>query len=248
MPDEFLIQVLEGKQSLPWKVVLFGTPGVGKSTLAAAAPAPFFIDLEGGLREIAAQKTQRLYSYDQFIAGLTFATKRDCKTVVIDSITALEEMLMPRAIEAYNSSVDKEKLRVDSFPKIPWGKGPDFLAVEWRKVMRLFERLQAFGKNVLMIGHDKIEAVKDPQYENYERVNMRVEKKSAAVIIEESDAVLFANIPRYVQEKEDGKGNIARASGERVIRCVESPSCVSKNRFRMPETIPMDAKLFELLK
>jgi hypothetical protein len=68
------------------------------------------------------------------------------------------------------------------------------------------------------------------------------------VITEESDAVLYASIPRYIHDKEDGKGKIAKAIGERIIRCVESPSCVSKNRFKMPETIPMDAKVFDLLK
>lgn len=248
MADEFLIQVLEGKQSLPWKVVLYGTSGIGKSTLASKAPAPFFLDLENGLREIDAPKTQLLTTYDQFIAGMKFAYESKYKTIIIDTITALEEILAPKAVEAHNSSVEKERLKVKSLAEIGWGKGSDFIAAEWRKMVLGFEKLQAAGKNVLLVGHDKVEAVKDPMYENYERLNMRVDKKSAYVITERSDAVLFAHVPRFVQDKEDGKGKIAKSSGERVIRCIESPSAVAKNRFQMPEVIPMDAKLFELLK
>lgn len=246
--DEFLIQVLEGKQNLPWKIAIYGIPGIGKSTLAAKAPKPFFLNLENGLKRVDCSKSQHLTTYEHFVAGLKFAAESDYETVVVDTITALEELLGPLAVGAYNSSVDKERLKVDHVSKIGWGKGGEFLAAEWRSVMRLLERLQALGKNILLLGHERIEPVKDPMYENHERLTMRVDKRSAEVIKEATDAVLFAHFPRFVQDKEDGKGKIAKSTGERLLRCIETPGCVAKNRYDLPDTIPMDANLFELLK
>ena len=44
------LKISSGKITRPVKTVIYGTEGVGKSTLAAQMPAPLFIDVEGGTK------------------------------------------------------------------------------------------------------------------------------------------------------------------------------------------------------
>ncbi|MFN6303913.1 MAG: AAA family ATPase, partial [Planctomycetota bacterium] len=47
-----LQQVQRGKAHLPPRILVYGTEGVGKSSLAATTPRPIFIQTEDGLGEI----------------------------------------------------------------------------------------------------------------------------------------------------------------------------------------------------
>jgi len=40
--------VVKGKQSKAWRILLYGTEGVGKSTFASQCPSPIFLGAEDG--------------------------------------------------------------------------------------------------------------------------------------------------------------------------------------------------------
>ena len=43
-----MLNIISGKLNRAQKVVIYGSEGIGKSTLAAQFPSPLFIDTEGG--------------------------------------------------------------------------------------------------------------------------------------------------------------------------------------------------------
>ncbi len=51
-----LQQVQRGRSHLPPRILVYGTEGVGKSSLAATTPKPIFIQTEDGLGEIDCDK------------------------------------------------------------------------------------------------------------------------------------------------------------------------------------------------
>ncbi|MCC7083536.1 MAG: AAA family ATPase, partial [Pirellulales bacterium] len=83
-----LAQIHKGKQPLPPRLVLYGTEGIGKSTFAASAPAPIFIQTEDGLAEIDCDKFPVAQTLDEVVAALTalHAESHEYQTVVIDSL------------------------------------------------------------------------------------------------------------------------------------------------------------------
>ncbi|MFY8072564.1 MAG: AAA family ATPase, partial [Pirellula sp.] len=49
-----------GKAHLPPRILVYGTEGVGKSSLAATTPKPIFIQTEDGLGEVDCDRFARL--------------------------------------------------------------------------------------------------------------------------------------------------------------------------------------------
>lgn len=227
-----------GTEPGPWSMLIYGTPGSGKSTLAAKAPGALVLDFEHGLRHIDTRKTDPIEDYDTFIEWLRFAYKDpDTKTVVLDGLGRCEAILIQKILTENN----KETLN-----DFGYGKGHLILVQEWRKVFGYLEKIKAAGKNILLIGHEQIQKFEDPATENYDRFSLQLEKKSGYYLISQVDAVLFARYEMAVKERE-GSINKKRAvgTGERKLHTEERPAWVAKNRFGLPEEIPMDESLFE---
>lgn len=233
--------ISKGKRmDAPWKILIYGTPGVGKSTLATYAPKPFFLDLENGLERVECEKTTAvLRTFAEVDSWLRWLYTSDYQTIVIDTADEME------AILARKLCVDHNKESIEDFG---YGKGQVLLGLEWRKVIDVLNRFTAAGKNVILVGHERIEKVEDPTSENYDRFQLNLHKKTAPIVTAKMDAVLFARGEMILHER---KGSIekkrATGTGSRVLHCLEAPCWVAKNRFGLPERMEMNPNLFNLI-
>lgn len=66
-----LEQIQSGKSSSPPRLLIYGTEGIGKSTIAANAPNPIFIQTEDGLGEIDCHKFPLATKLEEVFAALT---------------------------------------------------------------------------------------------------------------------------------------------------------------------------------
>lgn len=232
------LKIIRGRTPGAWKVLIYGTPGAGKSTLATHAPKPFFLDFENGLRYIDCDRSDRITSYNQIKPWVETALAEGYKSIIFDTLDALEELLTKKVCETHG------KPTLNDFG---YGKGFDLLVNEWLRILDVANWLQDKGINVLFVGHEKIEKFEDPSSENYDRFLVKIHKKSAATVTARMDAVLFCRIESVIKDKNDGRGVRAVGTGKRVIHTVEAPCWVAKNRFSLPATIPMSPNLFKLI-
>src|SRR5262249_41553433 len=107
------------------------------------------------------------------------------------------------------------------------------------------------GMVVLCIAHAKVEKFEDPEAAAYDRYSPRLNKHACGLVCEWADAVLFATRKIRVQSEDAGfnrKRGVAFArgkeGGERVIRTIGGPSCVAKNRYSLPEELPLSWPAF----
>jgi len=218
-----LMEILKGRSPLPWRVLLYATPGWGKSTLATFTDKPLFLDVENGLSRIDCERTPHLKTFQDFEAALRFAYKSDYKTIVIDTLGALEDLLMKKIVEDFG---------IESLGDMNFGKGYEKLHVEWLNVLKALETFQENEKNVLLIGHDQIERFQDPTEDDYDRYSPKVHKKAANSIISRMDAVIFGKWETYLKEKSGDKTKKrALGTGRRVLHTAEEPAFIAKNRF-----------------
>src|SRR5262245_39990487 len=236
-----------GRTPKPPRLLIYGTEGIGKSTFAAGAPKPVFIQTEDGLDEIACDKFPLAKSFDDVIAALSelHAEKHDFETVVIDSADWLEHLTWDRVCrDACATSIEK----VDG----GYGKGYVQALTLWREVLSHLNTLRdARGMAVLLIAHSKVEKFEDPEALPYDRYSPRLNKHAAALICEWADAVLFATRKIRTQTEDAGfsrKRTIAHAigkdGGERILRCVGCPSCIAKNRYGIVQDLPLSWAAF----
>ena len=73
----FDLQSIERSSQLPPRVVLYGVPGIGKTTFAAQMPAPIFLPVEDGLGQLEVDTFTRPSSYTDVIEAISTLIQQD---------------------------------------------------------------------------------------------------------------------------------------------------------------------------
>lgn len=238
-----LQQIQTGRAPMPPRIMVYGTEGIGKSTIASCAPKPIFVQTEDGLSEIDCHKFPLARSLDDVHAALNdlFVEQHDYQTVIIDSLDWLERMIWDVLCKQYGvASIEK----VDG----GYGKGYIHSMTHWRKVVdQLAQLREQRNMMVVLVAHAKVERFEDPEEAAYDRYSPRLNKHAGALISEWCDAVLFAT-RKIVTKTETGAFNrirtkatpVGKDGGERILRCIGGPSCIAKNRYGLSAELPLD--------
>ena len=233
-----LENIQTGRENKPPRIMVYGQEGVGKSTLGASAPDPIFIQTEDGLGEIDTCKFPLAGTLSDVLAELTALRdeEHNFRTVVVDSLDWLERLIFDEVCKEFG---------VRSIEKADGGFGKGYVdaLVHWRKVLALLDDLRnKRGMMVILLAHAKVERFEDPENIAYDRYAPRLHKHAASLISEWVDAVLFAAKRLRVSKDGDSRAiaaPIGADGGERILRTNGSPACLAKNRFSLPNEIPL---------
>ena len=211
--------------SKPPRLLLYGTPAIGKTTFASQAPAPIFLQLEDGAGALDIEVMGGVTDYATTIEGLAWLASEQhrYRTVVIDSLSALELLVMEDVNKTYTDG------------QLAYGKDKAYIVTRWRRVMAALEVLRTECKMcVIIIGHSQIAKLTPPDAEAYDRYDLKLSKEAAALWTEWADLVLFAKKQTMTK---DGK---VIDSGERVAVFGNHASHLAKSRFPLPEQLPLN--------
>lgn len=228
------MKIVRGKKIQPRRVLLYGTHGIGKSSWAAQAPDVLFLNLEDGLNDIDAAKTEHLASLDFVVEALTFLAtqKHDFKWLAIDTVDWLEALVHQDVAD---------KAGKPCIGDIKFGEGYRSAQAYWDKLLTQLDWLRTErGMGIILLAHASIEKFRDPFGDSYDRYRPALHETASATLQEWCDEVLFANYRVNIVKEDEGFGKkraIAGGSGQRLIRCAETPAAMAKNRLTMPDTI-----------
>lgn len=214
-----------------------GDAGVGKTTLASTFPKPIFIRAEDGMQSIPADQMPDAFPviskvddiWEQFKALISEEHKY--KTVVIDSVTALERLFIHYVVDN-----DPKKPKSINQAMGGYGAGLSAVASMHQRVLKASKLLVDKGMNVVFIAHADTETIELPDEEPYMRYNLRLGKKSVAPYTDDVDLVAFIKLETFI-EGEEGKKSRAKSSGERIIVSYATAANISKNRFGINEDL-----------
>jgi len=221
------------------RVLVYGVEGIGKSTFAAGAPSPVFIQTEDGLGSLAVDHFPVATKVSDVLDAIStlFDGGHDFKTVVIDSLDWLETLIW-RDIEAKYDAKD-----------LAYGKGAMIAADKWREILDGLTALRNDrGMAVILIAHTEIKRFDSPETEPYDRYQPKLQARSSALVREWCDAVLFANYKTLIKKDDVGfNKTVSRGitNGERLLFTSERPAYMAKNRYSLPESIPLSWEAFE---
>lgn len=232
--------ITKGREAQPPRIMIYGSEGVGKSTFAALAPNPVFVQTEDGLSEIDCSKFPLAKSFDDVVLQLQAVRdeQHDYGTVVIDSLDWLERLVWDRVCADYGvKSVEK----ADG----GYGKGYVHALTYWRQIVSLLNDIRARkGMAVILIAHAAVERFEDPEHAAYDRYTPRLHKKACSLVCEWVDAVLFASRRMRVDSTTGKAAPVGADGGERILRTNGSPACIAKNRFGLPTELPLSWSAF----
>lgn len=234
-----IASISTGKQVKPPRIVLFGVEGIGKSTFAAGAPNPIFINMEDGLGSIDTASFPLATSSADVMKAIStlYNEEHDFQTVVLDSADWLECVLQDEINAKY------------SVQDLSYGKGALILADKWREVLAGLDALRN-GRNmsVIMLAHSEIKRFEAPESDPYDRYVLKLQTRSSAVVREWCDALLFAN-QKTIIKRTEGKGFSGDhvrgiSTGQRVMFTSEMPAYQAKNRYSLPAELPLSWEAF----
>lgn len=236
-------EVIYQEHELPLLLLIYGVDGIGKTTFALRFPKPIFMGPEKGIprefrrgpNKVPALKKPE--TFKQLVGQLDklLAEEHEFRTLVIDSLDWIEPLL-------WDQLCDDNHWKNIEDPG--YGKGFTIALKTWSDMIHRVNRLrEERGMNVILIAHYQAKNAKDPQNQTeYDRYQLKLNDKAAALWREFVDAVLFANY-EVLTHKEKGKVR-AMGDGARFLYTERRPGFDAKNRFGLPFQIPLDFDAF----
>ena len=228
-----LSSIKRGQDIRPPRIFIYGVEGIGKTTFAAGAPAPIFIQTEDGQGALDVARFPMAHSVDNVRAALTtlYTEPHEFQTVVLDSADWLEQ-IVAREVETKHEAKD-----------LAYGKGALKQAEIWQELLAGFNALRNDrNMSVILIGHSQVKRFDSPETEPYDRYTPKLQERSNALVREWADAVLFANYRTLIKKDDVGfNKQVTRGigTGERLLFTAERPAYMAKNRYAFPESLPL---------
>lgn len=226
--------MFEQRKPRPPVVTILGDAGMGKTSLACTFTSPVVIRAEDGLQSVknAPPSGELIDTPEQLWQQLKYLVveKHDFKTVIIDSVTALDRIFIENII-----ATDPKKPRSINQALGGYGAGISALASMHMRIRKASELLTARGMTVVFIAHAETKKVEPPDGEPYTKYSLRLHEKSIAHYTDDVDVVAFLRLQAFVTGDEDKKRAIS--DGTRELICYATAANVSKNRYGISESL-----------
>lgn len=229
------MELIKQKTITAPKLLIYGGPGVGKSTLASQLPLPLFLDIEGGLNYMDVARTPVINDPDTFynyIVELLKTPAGEYKTIVIDSIDWLVRKFAEKIAkvgyteegEKVQGMVQLDKTLSNNLMEANggYGKAKEELENHIRsKLIPALNKLNQKGYGIVLIAHAYVTGVLDDDGMSIEKVMPKIDpptigKKpiAAPAFIEWVDNVFF----------------LKKVNGEYILQVESDNYATAKNR------------------
>lgn len=194
--------IKKGAKREPRKVIIYGPPKTGKSTLCSSAPNSLLIPSEDRVSHIQGDKTEVVTSYDEVLSIFDYILegKHSYKRIILDTLDEFEPLLH-KAICAKNGW---KSLVEDSNKETNFQKGLMYHAVNgWRNFLHNCDqvRLQA-GVDIIFVAHAQTLKINPPDHDAYDKWSLKIDKWAIPILEGWADIIGFYDREIWVNKSE----------------------------------------------
>jgi hypothetical protein len=231
-----------GATPRPPRLLIYGPHKIGKSTFAAQAPNPIFIQIEDGLDALDTSAFPQALDWETVVAQIgSLATEQhEFNTLVVDSLDWLERLIWAHVCtQAGHKSIED----------FGYGKGYIAAVDVWKLFLEMINHLRdKRGMAVIMLAHAEIKRFDAPdKAASYDRYQPKLHAKAGALVSEAVDVIGFANYQVSIVKEEQGFNKeraVGKGTGMRRLFFEERPSHIAGNRYRLPAEIEFSWSAF----
>jgi hypothetical protein len=255
-PASRLTKASKGKLAVPLRYVVYGAEGVGKSTLAAHAPKPIWLDIEDGSGRLDVARYPFRdgdgghvpQSYPEILAAIDDLAHNphEYKTLVIDTADRLESLMWRWILErdsGKSSALNKGGKTMTSIEDYGYGKGYQLAVDDWRALCLKLDRLRMIrGISIIFLAHTQIRTFKNPTGDDYDRWVLRINDKAGGFLKEWADVTAFATFEESAGKLpgDDGRSK-GYSTGRRLLKLERTAAFDAKSRIPLPAEVELDA-------
>jgi hypothetical protein len=170
----------------PKRILIYSKPKTGKTTAYAGLEDNLIIDLENGTDFVEALKVKVSSLQELLDTGKAIkAAGNPYKFITIDTVTALEDMIMPLAIKLYKATPMGKNFDGDTVVTLPNGAGYLYIRQAFFQVLDFIDNL---APTIILSGHIKDKVV-DDKGEMVMSANIDLTGKIKSLICANADAI-----------------------------------------------------------
>lgn len=224
-------------RGLPGRYVLYGPEKSGKTSFAAYAPSPIFVQVKGetGLETLidAGQLPEtphfpgEIESWRDLLGAVEWlkTADHDRRTLVIDGIDSAQMLCF--------DEVTRTSFEGDERKFLAYHKGYEIAPNTWKELLVALDGLRAERKmSVILIGHSRVIKRKNPDGEDWTCYGLNMHEKVWEPTANWADAILFYNTETFVSDA--GK---AKSGKVRILYTQPDATYVAGNRYGLPAEI-----------
>jgi hypothetical protein len=177
---------VKAERQNPKRMIIYSKPKTGKTTAYAGLDDNLILDLESGSDYVEALKIKVNTLQELLDAGKAIkAAGNPYKYVTIDTVTALETMIMPLAIKLYKNTPMGKSFSGDTVSTLPNGAGYLYIREAFFQVLDFIDTL---APHIILSGHIKDKVV-DDKGEMVMSANIDLTGKIKSLICANADAI-----------------------------------------------------------
>jgi hypothetical protein len=170
----------------PKRLLIYSKPKTGKTTAFAGLEGNLIIDLENGTDYVDAMKVKANSLKELLAVGKAVEEAgKPYRVITIDTVTALEEMVMPLAVKKYKNTPMGKSYDGDNVITLPNGAGYLYIREAFFDVLNYVDTL---AEHIILSGHIKDKQV-DDKGEMVMAANIDLTGKIKSLICANSDAI-----------------------------------------------------------
>jgi len=230
-------------------IALIGLPGMGKTSLAAQFPKPYFVidpkesgvidlqesgQIDSDIQWWQADKFSDLIRFNQDILNGSSTIPSDVKTLVYESISGFEQQAMDFCCAMQFGSNWGDTAGGFNF----YQKGDRITAENyWNQLSMQFVALRNMGYNVLVTGHSEVKNVKNHKGADYLCETCRCNGPTWAVTDYYFENIFFLSFEVQVEKENKFARAKALTQTNRFLWGFKTPYQAAKNRCRIDSLI-----------
>jgi len=239
--------VIRGVKNKPPRVVLYGPPGIGKSTFGSDAVSPIMVTTEDGVDNLNVDQYPKAETWDAFMDNVNAVAtgEHEYKTLVIDTLNGAAELCSKVVCErdfAGEWTAEKGKRGFNGF-----AAGWTATSEEMVPLMVALDKCRnERGMMVLLLAHVGLHSVSNPISGDYTKHAPEVDKRVWGKWSKWSDIILRADFDYRVEPGESGKKGRVRGDNQRVVYTAGDAAQDAKTRagYELPDTIDLSYSAF----
>ena len=179
-------QKIKGERVNPKRIVIYSKPKTGKTTAYAGLENNLILDLENGTDYVDALKV-KVNNLQELLDTGKAIKEAGCpyKYVTVDTVTALEDMIMPLAVKLYKQTSMGKNFDGTSVITLPNGAGYLYIRQAFFQVLDFIDTL---APHIILSGHIKDKQV-DDKGELVMSANIDLTGKIKSLICANADAI-----------------------------------------------------------
>jgi hypothetical protein len=212
-------------------LVVYGNPGLGKSTFASGAPKPIFIDPRNRTRHLNVDRVNPK-TWEEYLEMVKWTITQPYETIVLDEMNFVDQL-------AQDFVWRKHYSKYESFALAKEKGGQYNILNELYKtaLLPLFDEIRTANKNLVVVAHPEVKDFADPSTaETYIRYQLGLTNGLNAMLKRSCDALIFINKDVSVTT---GENKRAVAGDEIYMFCQYHQAYDAKNSWDLPAKIEL---------